>query len=134
MPMIKGAAKLREGKGFTTVGGPLTIACPVETCKAPVGAPCRRRSSQAGPHDRRTSAAPAEAQVSEKDLIVVRSGGTETIAELLQIRTGVALVRRWVDGGRRWAKAREVPLRDIRGPASEDDERAKRASAARSSS
>lgn len=119
--------KLRSGRPLVKVGGIDATPCP--RCRVPAGAACRRKRAEDGPHDARIAVMPPEAWVAEGDLVLLRRGTTEVVAELVEIRRGVVLTRRWLDAGGRWAAEKEVPLRNVRGPAPAEDERTKRAEA-----
>lgn len=116
---------VRKGRGVVMVGGHLSVPCPV--CDVPVGVACRRRSPTDGAHGERIFLGYSEAWVAEGDLVNVRSGSGDVLAELRELRGGVVLIRKWVANGKRWGKDREVPLRDVRGPAAFDDPRRKAA-------
>jgi hypothetical protein len=112
------------------VGGATTVPCP--KCNAPEFTPCRRRSTLDGPHKERVSRAPAEVFIRVGDLILVRSSSPSrsALAELVEIRGGMALIRRWSERGHRWKLPRLRPLRDVIGVAP-SDERTQRAWEAR---
>lgn len=119
-----------------TLGGPLSIACPLKTCSAERYEACytdAKRAMRAGndpcsraPHARRVKAAPPAEEVGAGDLVLVQLApgkGSKHLLALLVEPGDTPLVRLWRGGPSAFATPRRVVRSALLRRAPEDDPR-----------